>query len=36
VRRATEALVGERFVLADDVPAILRDAETRWNVLIAQ
>jgi hypothetical protein len=35
VRRATQSLVRERFVLADDVPAILRDAATRWDILTA-
>jgi len=36
VRRATQSLVRERFVLADDVSAVLRDAETRWNLLVAR
>lgn len=36
VRRATESLVRERFVLAEDAPAVLRDAETRWQVLVGR
>jgi hypothetical protein len=36
VRRACEVLVRDRFLLADDLPAVLRDAETRWNLLVAR
>jgi hypothetical protein len=36
VRRASEALVRERFLLADDVPALLRRAETKWDLLVGR
>ena len=35
VRQAAERLVGERYVLAEDVPMLLDNASARWDAAMA-
>lgn len=36
IARAAQSLVRDRFVLADDVPGVVRQAEATWNALVAR
>jgi hypothetical protein len=35
VRQAAERLVGERYVLAEDMPMLLDNASSRWDAAMA-